>query len=120
MDLHKALYMTEFLKMRQNIGTIELNPVKDTLRTNLYDEFKPKEVTNEVKEVINEIQDKTIYLLKKEDQPVFFPDIPELIEEEKEVVNEIKNIQVSENIDMKGGSTLKSITLNPNYVPIDA
>ena len=51
---------------------------------------------------------------------MFFPDIPELIEEEKEVVNEIKNIQVSENIDMKGGSTLKSITLNPNYVPIDA
>ena len=121
MDLDKALYMREFIEMRETIGTNEYYPVKDILFTNLYDEFKSKEKIKEVEHVIEEIQDKTIHLLKKEDQHVFFPDLPELIEA-KEEVNEIKKIQVSEGIDMKGAvkpSNVKSITIDPTYVPID-
>jgi hypothetical protein len=121
MDLDKALYMREFIEMRETIGTNEYYPVKDILFTNLYDEFKSKEKIKEVEEVIEEIQDKTIHLVKKEDQHVFFPDLPELIEA-KEEVNEIKKIQVSEDIDMKGAvkpSNVKSITIDPTYVPID-
>ena len=121
MDLDKALYMREFIEMRETIGTNEYYPVKETLFTNLYDEFKSKEKIKEVEEVIEEIQDKTIHLLKKEDQHVFFPDLPELIEE-KEEVNEIKKIQVSEGIDLKPDvkpSNVKSITIDPTYVPND-
>jgi len=122
MDLDKALYMKDFIDMRETIGTNEFYPVKDILFTNLYDEFKSKEKIKEVEHVIEEIQDKTIHLLKKEDQHVFFPDLPELIEA-KEEVNEIKKIQVSEGIDMKPDvkpSNVKSITIDPKYVPIDA
>ena len=118
MDLDKALYMKEFIEMRETIGTNEYYPVKDILFTNLYDEFKSKEKIKEVEEVIEEIQDKTIHLLKKEDQHVFFPDLPELIEA-KEEVNEIKKIQVSEGIDLKPDvkpSNMKSITIDPTYV----
>ena len=121
MDLDKALYMREFIEMRETIGTNEYYHVKETLFTNLYDEFKSKEKIKEVEHVIEEIQDKTIHLLKKEDQHVFFPDLPELIEA-KEEVNEIKKIQVSEGIDMKGAlkpENMKSITIDPTYVPID-
>ena len=118
MDLDKALYMREFIEMRETIGTNEYYPVKETLFTNLYDEFKSKEKIKEVEEVIEEIQDKTIHLLKKEDQHVFFPDLPELIEE-KEEVNEIKKIHVSEGIDMKDDlkpENMKSIVIDPTYV----
>ena len=123
MDLDKALYMREFIEMRETIGTNEYYPVKDILFTNLYDEFKSKEKIKEVEHVIEEIQDKTIHLLKKEDQHVFFPDLPELIEE-KEEVNEIKVIQVSdEKVDGKGetkGGTMKTVTLDPSYVATDS
>jgi hypothetical protein len=116
MDLDKSLYMAEFLKMREDIGTVEIYPVKNTLFTNLYDDFKPKEEVKEVKEVIEEIGDKTIHLLKKEDQPVFFPDLPEL-EESMEDIPEIKNIKVSEGVHMIGGGTsVKTISFDPNYV----
>ena len=42
MDLDKALYMREFIEIRETIGTNEYYPVKDILFTNLYDEFKSK------------------------------------------------------------------------------
>ena len=78
MDLDKALYMSEFLKIREDLGTTEIYPVTNTLYSNLYDEFKQNETIEEVKEIVEEIEDntkdKTIYLAKKEDQPVFFPD----------------------------------------------
>ena len=122
MDLDKALYMREFIEMRETIGTNEYYHVKETLFTNLYDEFKSKEKIKEVEHVIEEIQDKTIHLLKKEDQHVFFPDLPELIEA-KEEVNEIKKIQVSEGIDMKNAvkpSNMKSIVIDPTYVAVDS
>ena len=122
MDLDKALYMREFIEMRETIGTNEYYPVKDTLFTNLYDEFKSKEKIKEVEHVIEQIQDKTIHLLKKEDQHVFFPDLPELIEA-KEEVNEIKKIKVSEGIDMKNAvkpDNMKSIVIDPTYVAVDS
>ena len=49
MDLDKALYMREFIEMRETIGTNEYYPVKETLFTNLYDEFKSKESSPSVK-----------------------------------------------------------------------
>ena len=123
MDLDKALYMREFIEMRETIGTNEYYHVKETLFTNLYDEFKSKEKIKEVEHVIEEIQDKTIHLLKKEDQHVFFPDLPELIEA-KEEVNEIKKIKVSEGIDMKKDimkpENMKSIVIDPTYVADDS
>jgi len=122
MDLDKALYMREFLQMREDLGSTEIYAVQNTLFTNLY-ETKPKEQIKEIKQVIEDIQDKTIHLLKKEDQHVFFPDLPELIEE-KEEVNEIKVIQVSdEKVDGKGetkGGTMKTVTFDPSYVATDS
>jgi len=118
MDLDKSLYMAEFMKMREDIGKVELYPIKNTLHTNLYDEFKPTKEVKEVKEVIEEMEDKTIHLLKKEDQPVFFPDLPEL-EPVKEKVPEIKKINVSDDVHLVGGggpSNVKTIAINPDYV----
>ena len=117
MDLDKALYMSEFLKMREDLGTTEIYPVTNTLYSNLYDEFQQKEKVEEVKEIIEEIEDKTIHLAKKEDQPVFFPDLPELIEVEEDKPAEIKKIQVSESIDMLGGDpNVRTVSIDPNYV----
>ena len=127
MDLDKALYMSEFLKIREDLGTTEIYPVTNTLYSNLYDEFKQNEKVEEVKEIVDEIEenmkDKTIYLAKKEDQPVFFPDLPELIDDtlEEDKLEEIKKIQVSESINMMGGEpNVKTVTINPNYVVSDA
>ena len=128
MDLDKALYMSEFLKIREDLGTTEIYPVTNTLYSNLYDEFKQNEKVEEVKEIVDEIEenmkDKTIYLAKKEDQPVFFPDLPELIDEtsaEEDKLEDIKKIQVSESINMMGGDpNVKTVSINPNYVVSDA
>ena len=117
MDIDKALYMAEFFKMRENIGTTELYSVVSPLYCNLYDDFKPKEQEKQVVEVVKEIKDKTIHLLKKEDQPVFFPDLPEL-DIPKEDIPEIKKIQVTEGI-LEGGnmdSTVKRISINKDYI----
>ena len=43
MDLDKALYMSEFLKIREDLGTTEIYSFTNTLYSNLYDDFKPKE-----------------------------------------------------------------------------
>ena len=128
MDLDKSLYMSEFLKIRGDLGTTEIYPVTNTLYSNLYDEFKQNEKVEEVKEIVDEIEanmkDKTIYLAKKEDQPVFFPDLPELIDEtsaEEDKLEDIKKIQVSESINMMGGaSNVKTVTIDPNYVVSDS
>ena len=128
MDLDKSLYMSEFLKIREDLGTTEIYPVTNTLYSNLYDEFKQNEKIEEVKEIVDEIEenmkDKTIYLAKKEDQPVFFPDLPELIDEtsaEEDKLEDIKKIQVSESINMMGGDpNVKKVSINPNYVVSNA
>ena len=135
MDLDKALYMSEFLKIREDLGTTEIYPVTNTLYSNLYGEFKQKEKIEEVKEIIEGIEEiteditenitenKTIHLAKKEDQPVFFPDLPELIDDklEEDKKEDIKKIQVSESINMMGGDpNVKTVSINPNYVVSDA
>ena len=121
MDIEKSLYMAEFLKIRENLGKIDLYPIKDTLFNNIYDELKPKQQINDVVEIIEEIEDKTIHLMKKGDQPVFFPDLPALdigdldIDKDKD---DIKVVKVSEGIDaLVKGSTKKTIKFDPNYVP---
>tara|TARA_B100001094_G_scaffold91148_1_gene87150 strand:+ start:105 stop:500 length:396 start_codon:yes stop_codon:yes gene_type:complete len=131
MDLDKALYMSEFLKIREDLGTTEIYPVTNTLYSNLYGEFKQKEKIEEVKEIIEGIEEiteditenKTIHLAKKEDQQVLFPDLPELIDNklEEDKKEDVKKIQVSEGINMMGGaSNVKTVTINPNYVVSDA
>ena len=47
MDLDKALYMSEFLKIREDLGTTEIYPDTNTLYSNLYDEFKQNEKIEE-------------------------------------------------------------------------
>ena len=59
MDLDKALYMSEFLKIREDLGTTEIYPDTNTLYSNLYDEFKQNEKIEEVKEIIDEIEEPT-------------------------------------------------------------
>ena len=118
MDINRSLYMAEFLKLKEDLGTVELYLTKNTLFTNLYDEFKPRQQIKEVEEVIEEIQDKTIQLVKKDDQPLFFPDLPELIKEEIEP-EEIKIIKVSDEIIKGGGDLTKTITFDPHYVAMD-
>ena len=126
MDIEKSLYMTEFLRMREDLGKVYLYPVKDTLFTNLYDELRPKQQIKAVEEVIEEIDEKTIHLMKKEDQPVFFPDLPALdvggIDMDRDSVEkeDIKVVKVSEGINaLVEDSTKKIITLDPSYVPAD-
>tara|TARA_Y100000389_G_C17072088_1_gene322488 strand:- start:137 stop:502 length:366 start_codon:yes stop_codon:yes gene_type:complete len=120
MDIDKSLYMAEFLKIRKNLGTKQLNNIINTFNTNLYDEFKPKKDIEVVEEVVEELQEKTIHLLKKEDQPILFPELPELIVEE-EKPEEVKKIQVSE---IEGGSSnklsnTKTISFDSNYIASD-
>ena len=121
MDLDKSLYMSDFLKLRESIGTIDLYQVSSPLFTNLYSEFRPKQQEKIVEEVVEEIKDKTIHLLKKEDQSIFFPDLPELDIKEamKEETPEIKKIQVTEGVELLGGGmdpTVKRISIRKDYV----
>ena len=124
MDIEKSLYMTEFMKMREYLGTVDLYPVKNTLFTNLYDELRPKQV-KEVEEVIEDIEEKTIHLIKKEDQPVFFPDLPALDKggldiDIEDIEEDIKVVKVSEGIDaLVEDDTKKIIIIDPAYVPKD-
>ena len=123
MDVDKSLYMADFLKLRDELGTVELYPTKNTLFTNLYDEFIPREQTIEVKEIIEEIEEKSINLAKKDNQQMLFPDLPDLIDESKEeepIEEDIKVIKVSEDVGIiNNDPNLKKIKLNPNYIPTD-
>ena len=121
MDLDKSLYMSDFLKLRESIGTIDLYQVSSPLFTNLYSEFRPKQQEKIVEEVVEEIKDKTIHLLKKEDQSIFFPDLPELDIKEamKEETPEIKKIQVTEGVELLGGGVdpnVKRVSIRDDYV----
>jgi len=127
MDVDKSLYMADFLKLRDELGTVELYPTRNTLFTNLYDEFRPKEQINEVKEIIKEIEEKSIHLAKQDNQHILFPDLPDLLDETKEVEpieEDIKVIKVSENLGALISyhddlPDLKEIKLDPHYIPSD-
>ena len=125
MNNNKSLFMVEFMKQREDIGTIEYYPVINILYMNLYDKIKSEshstEVIQLVKDVKEDIQDKTLMILENEPidigpnpLPDLFSDLPEDIIDE----NEIKKVQISTNIgpekQVKEG--LKQIVIDPNYI----
>ena len=125
MNNNKSLFMVEFMKQREDIGTIEYYPVKNILYMNLYDKIKSEshstEVIQLVKDVKEDIQDKTLMILENEPidigpnpLPDLFSDLPEDSIDE----NEIKKVQISTNIgpekQVKEG--LKQIVIDPNYI----
>jgi hypothetical protein len=65
MDIDKSLYMKEFLEMRSSLGCVFNREARSVLHTNLYNEFLPRKVKTEVKEVVEEIEEKTIQILDK-------------------------------------------------------
>jgi hypothetical protein len=137
MDVDKALYMAEFLNMREELGKVEYYPMKHTLYINLYDEFKPTQQQADVSNAMEGIHEsrenqesygglpKTIHLVNKADQHIFFPDIEdhhvnaleEDIHEEAVPVDDIKHITMTGgNIIQGSGTGIKKISINPEYV----
>ena len=121
MDIDTSLYMSNFLKMRDDVGSMELYPLKNVLYENLYEDLKPTKIINEVKEVVKDIEEKTIHMLKKADQNVFFPDLPELDipKDKQEDIPEIKTITLEESSEPLQESTKKKIIIDPKYVATD-
>ena len=121
MDIDTSLYMSKFLKMRDDVGTMELYPLKNVLYENLYEDLKPTKIINEVKEVVKEIEEKPIHMLKKADQNVFFPDLPELDipKDKQEDIPEVKTITLEETGEPLQDSTKKKIIIDPKYVVTD-
>ncbi len=123
MNIDKSLYMSEFLTMRDNLGTVELYPLKNVLYEGLYEDMRPAKVIKEVKEVVQQIEKKTIHMLKKVDQNVLFPDLPELddkqdiLEGDKE---DVKIIQLEEDVTPKPTKDTKKIIIDPKYVAKDS
>jgi len=118
MDTGKSLYMADFIKIRENLGTVELYASKDPLYMNLYDILLPKKHVEELEDIIEEIQEKTINLTKG-GQHSISPDLHELIDEGNKVRGEVKRINVSPLPNIHGGSSMKIISINPNYVVSD-
>ena len=78
MDINKSLYMKEFMDTRSNVGSVHNPIIRQVLFTNLYDELLPRYTEKKVEKVIKEIKEKTIHLLKKDDQSILSPTLPEL------------------------------------------
>jgi hypothetical protein len=130
MDIDKALYMAEFLNMREELGKIEYYPMKNTLYINLYDEFKPSQQQEDVSNAMEGIQEsqgglpKTVHLVNKADQHIFFPDIEdhsvnpleEDIHEDAVPVDDIKHITMTGGTMSCGEPGIKTISINQNYV----
>ena len=68
MDIDKSLYMKEFLELRKVLGTVDYQPAKNILYTNLYDQYMPREKKTKVKETVDEIEEKTIQILGKKEK----------------------------------------------------
>ena len=75
MNIDKSLYMKEFLELRNNLGSVHNLEAKHILYTNLYNEFLPREIKKKVEEVVEEIEEKTIFLGNKKDD--LFEGLPE-------------------------------------------
>jgi len=140
MDINKSLYMSTFLRLRNELGTVEHYPVKNTLYINLYDQMTPKIHSNEVIQVIEDIQEdieeKTVLLTDKpkktEDYPLpeLFSDLPDIPdstdisalsdERIKQSPNDIKKIKVKDvEPDKQVTDQLKQIIIDPTYVAKD-
>ena len=75
MNIDKSLYMKDFLEIRNNLGCVHNLEATHILYTNLYNEFLPREIKKKVEEVVEEIEEKTIFLGNKKDD--LFEDLPE-------------------------------------------
>ena len=75
--MYSFLFMKEFYEMRESIGTIHNKPVYHPLEVSLYSEMKPKRDIQEVKDIVQDIEEKTIHILKKSEEPLLFPSLDE-------------------------------------------
>jgi hypothetical protein len=62
MDIDKSLYMKEFLELRETLGSVSNKPAEHILFTNLYNEFLPRTIQTKVKDIVEEIEEKTILI----------------------------------------------------------
>lgn len=128
MDIDRSLHMKEYMNIRNEYGTVKNKVAHHPLFVNLYNELIPQQRKKEVNIVVKEIEEKTINLFKKEDQPSFFTELPELTIEENEIKefstdndndndNDFKIVQIKEekNLQEGGVSQLKTISINPTY-----
>ena len=56
MDLDKALYMSEFLKMREDLGTTEIYPVTNTLIQTYMMSFNKKKKSKKLKKLLKKLK----------------------------------------------------------------
>jgi regulator of replication initiation timing len=125
MDINKSLYMADFLKVRQELGTVENYQLKNTLFMNLYDQMTPKSHSNEVIQLVKDIEDdtqeKTVMILEKTSStmennvlPELFSDLPD----EEPIKEEVKTIQVTKEKEPEKQvkEELKQIVIDPNYI----
>ena len=132
MDIDKSLYMSDFLRMRQDLGTVELYPVKNILFTNLYDEMTPKvhstEVVQAIEEINKETEKKTIMVLEGSQEsftpiepqvlPELFSDLPDTTLEKP--IQEVKKIHIDkEEPEKVVEGELKQIVIDPKYIAKD-
>ena len=62
MDIDKSLYMKEFLEVRETLGSVFNKPGENVLFTNLYNAFLPRTIQTKVKDIVEEIEEKTILI----------------------------------------------------------
>tara|TARA_Y100000389_G_scaffold164373_1_gene168023 strand:+ start:410 stop:934 length:525 start_codon:yes stop_codon:yes gene_type:complete len=62
MDIDKSLYMKEFLEIRETLGSVLNKPAEHILFTNLYNAFLPRTIQTKVKDIVEEIEEKTILI----------------------------------------------------------
>ena len=62
MDIDKSLYMKDFLEIRETLGSVLNKPAEHILFTNLYDAFLPRIIQTKVKDIVEEIEEKTILI----------------------------------------------------------
>ena len=84
MNVEKALYMKEFLELRNNLGTIHNKIAPHSLFTNMYNELMPRKEKNKVKEVVEEIEEKTIQILSNKEKGNLPKDTGNLPKEDKD------------------------------------
>tara|TARA_A100001011_G_scaffold286946_1_gene297795 strand:- start:82 stop:483 length:402 start_codon:yes stop_codon:yes gene_type:complete len=132
MDIDKSLYMSDFLRMRQDLGTVELYPVKNILFTNLYNEMTPKvhstEVVQAIEEINKETEKKTIMVLEGSQEsftPIEPQVLPELFSDLLDTtlenpIQEVKKIHIDkEEPEKVVEGELKQIVIDPKYIAKD-
>ena len=62
MDIDKSLYMKDFLELRKTLGSVLNKPAEHVLFTNLYNAFLPRKIQTKVKDIVEEIEEKTILI----------------------------------------------------------